>query len=156
MGASTEPGGASTPSAHAPYQRGGAPALHPREGADLPRRPRPMVRKDQEFGPTGPLSRAPRSADDAVVVAQLEPLRAHLEAGDDAHVALICIRLSRSRAGRHVLGTLPPREARQVTTARERFESRWRDGARVVDLLVEERRRRQGDEASDLTDRPAS
>jgi hypothetical protein len=91
-----------------------------------------------------------------VVVAHLDPLRAHLEAGDDAHVALLCIRLSRSRAGRHVLGTLPPRQARQVTTARERFESRWRDGARVVDLLAEERRRREGTDASELTDRSAS
>ncbi|HEV3400821.1 MAG TPA: hypothetical protein VG078_03280 [Acidimicrobiales bacterium] len=89
-------------------------------------------------------------------MAHLDPLRAHLEAGNDAHVALLCIRLSRSRAGRHVLGTLPPPEARRVTTARERFESRWRDGARVVDLLAEERRRRQGAEASDLADRPAS
>jgi hypothetical protein len=81
-----------------------------------------------------------------VVVAALHPLRAHLEAGDDAHVALLFIRLSRSPAGRYVLGTLPPREAHQVASARERFESRWRDGARVIDLLAEERRRHQDTE----------
>ncbi len=101
-------------------------------------------------GPKGPgirsdraIVREGRSADDALVVARVNPLRSHLEAGDDAHVALLCIRLWRSPAGRHILGTLPPPQALQVATARRRFESRWRDGARVVDLLAEERRRRQ-------------
>ena len=73
----------------------------------------------------------------------MDPLRAHLEAGDDAHVVLLCIRLSRSPEGRQLLGALPPAQAVQVATARRRFESRWRDGARVVDLLAEERRRRE-------------
>jgi hypothetical protein len=86
-----------------------------------------------------------------VVVAPLNPLRSHLEAGDDAHVALLCIRLSRSPEGREVLGSLPPWEARQVSTARERFEARWRDGERVVDLLAEERLRRQAADGEGLS-----
>lgn len=76
-------------------------------------------------------------------MARVNPLRSHLEAGDDAHVTLLCIRLSRSPEGRHILGTLPPPQALQVATARRRFASRWQEGARVVDLLAEERRRRQ-------------
>lgn len=102
------------------------------------------------MGPHGPLSARPPFPHDAVVVAPLNPLRAHLEAGDDAHVALLCIRLSRSEAGRQVLGSLPPSEARRVVTARERFESRWRDGERVVDLLAEERLRRQAGDVEGL------
>jgi hypothetical protein len=83
-----------------------------------------------------------------VVVRHVELLRAHLEAGDDAHVALLCMRFSHSRVGRHALATLPSVEARRVSRARQRFDSQWRAGARVVDLLAEERRRRQEDEGS--------